>query len=95
MKSVIIKKGNWQYRSEENHDEIEVVMDEKEKAVLAMIVDGALKKLPTADLIAELERRRPCGKCKRYSEIMVRCKSMSNCVWKRGVVISNFKEATK
>jgi len=38
-------------------------MTGQEKAILAMIVDGALKKLPTADLQAELKRRSPCLSC--------------------------------
>lgn len=38
-------------------------MTGKGRAILAMIVDGELKKLPTADLIAEIKRRRPCRTC--------------------------------
>ena len=73
MHSLIVRYGKWQYRSEENHEDIEVV-------------------LSTSDLIAELERRRPCRKCKGFQTL--RC---VGCIWasvyKMKIDSDNFEEA--
>ena len=62
-------------------------MTEQEKALLAMVVDGELKKLPTADLIAELERRRPCLECARNSNSI----GCDGCAYNWPPIQSNFK----
>lgn len=50
--------------------------------------------VPTADLIAELERRRPCKKCKHLVSIDKQCQG---CMWlfadEMGNKTDNFKEA--
>ena len=44
--------------------------------------------IPASDLIAELEKRRPCEKCKDYLQVVC-----GNCVWDSLGQEDNFKEA--
>lgn len=52
--------------------------------------------IPTADLIAELDKRRPCGKCEHDTD---KGRDCLLCFWNTSVSLSvrhdNFKEATK
>lgn len=44
MKSIIITKGNWQYRSENNHEDIEVILP---PATVKPVEDGLIWKIKT------------------------------------------------
>lgn len=46
--------------------------------------------IPTSDLIAELEKRRPCERCAYQQGHPVTCES---CVWSSIIESNNFKEA--
>jgi len=46
-------------------------------AKICAIVDEEREELPTADLIAELEKRRPCERCAYVNS----CTGDSNCMW--------------
>jgi formate hydrogenlyase subunit 6/NADH:ubiquinone oxidoreductase subunit I len=62
-------------------------MTGREEAILAMVVDCALKKLPTIDLVAELERRRPkCVDCSRCDDICT-----TPCLWAYEFKEDNFQ----
>jgi hypothetical protein len=79
-----------------NPNEIPKEQIEKDIALLQWIINCSL--IPTADLIAELEKRRPCKKCKSWTKNSTPCMT---CFWKYLWVIfqsdletkDNFKEA--